>query len=165
MTCKRFSSLEGGSGSEGFYLSLVGLERHVVGELFLHFLLAEVVDVIESSPELLLDWLGGHGVELDLAKADGVEDSVAESEVVWLHGTLELSALGHHDELEGADSVQVADAAEASDIILRELAGFDSGVHGVLELVDTVVLPDSSEVGLIWDLSWDLVWEEDLVLL
>lgn len=157
--------LSDSASEDGIDLGVVGGVSDDVGEGSSEFGLGELGHDVELLVELLLVGLGALGVDLDGVEAELGEDLLGGLEVgvvleVGELAELGVDVLGEDGLVGGAD-----ESLESLDVVVGDLAELEELADSGVESVVSVVLPDSSEVGLGGGCLSGLVGEGELVLL
>lgn len=134
------------------------------GKVGLHVLLRQVVHAIELFPELFLERLGRLVIELNSVEAHSGEDAHSCLEASIILQVLHLAVAGHDVNVEGRAAVETDESVESLSIGAANTLSVDHLGELQSKGVLTVVLPDASEVGLVRDLSWNFVGENQVLL-
>lgn len=143
-------------------VSGVGNKEVKVG---LHALLRKVVHSIELFPELFLKRLGGLVIKLNSVEAHSGENAHGCLEASIILKVVHLAVAGHDVNVEGRAAIQTDESVESFSIGVANTLSVDHLGELQSEGVLTVVLPDTSEVGLIGNLSWNFMGENQVLLL
>ena len=78
---------------------------------------------------------------------------------------VKFTSASHNVNVEGGSSSHTYPFAESISVSFRDFLVLDKGSKSQSELMFTIVLPYTSEVGFVGKLGWHFVWELDVVLL
>ena len=153
------------SSEHGLDLGEVGGVRDEVGELLAHALLSELVETVKLGPELLLSGGGGHLGEFDSAEIKSVKDGEGGLVARVTLEVCQLAGLSKDEQAEGRVVGHADELGEGRSVSLADGTSLTSLGESKLEDVLTVVLPDTLEVGLVWESRRHLVGKDHVFLL
>jgi hypothetical protein len=116
-------------------------------EVFLHFLLGEVVHTVELFPELFLKRHRALVSELNSVEAHSAKNTHSSLEASVVLKVVKLALAGHDVDVEGGGAVHANEFVECFSISDGDTFTVDKLRESKSEGVLTVVLPDTSEMG------------------
>ena len=146
-------------------LGEVSRVRDEDGELLAHALLSKLEETVELSPELLLS--GGRSLlgELNEAETESLEDLKGGLVASVMLKVCQLASFSEDQQVESGvagGTNELLESISSSIVDLTRVTGLNE-LH--LEDVITVVLPDTLEVGLVWESRRHLVGKDHVLLL